>query len=141
MLCLKTTKTVPQTVSTWFKSKDKLLSSLEKAGSNPKRKKMRGSEFENVDIEPFSSTKSWEKLNPMHLIVDLIIENKVIFQYIYSISFRDFYKVLFLIFLPSVFLPEICNKQGTCMGMAITKIDSLSSENSITFNVNVHAMN
>ena len=37
------------TVSTWFKNKEKLLSSLEKGRSNLKRKKLRTAKFEDVD--------------------------------------------------------------------------------------------
>ena len=52
------------TVSTWFKYKEKLLSSLEKAGSNSKRKKLRDGELENVDKAVYSwfvstSTHRW----------------------------------------------------------------------------------
>ena len=37
------------TISTWFKNKEKLLSSLEKGRSNSKEKKLRVGEFEDVD--------------------------------------------------------------------------------------------
>ena len=37
------------TISTWFKNKEKLLSSLEKGRSNSKKKKLRVGEFEDVD--------------------------------------------------------------------------------------------
>ena len=37
------------TVSTWFKNKEKLLSSLEKGRSNLKRKRLRTGKFEDVD--------------------------------------------------------------------------------------------
>ena len=38
-----------ETVSTWFKNKEKLLPSLEKCASNSKRKKLRAGEIEDVD--------------------------------------------------------------------------------------------
>ena len=37
------------TISTWFKNKEKLLSSLEKGRSNSKEKKLRVGEFKDVD--------------------------------------------------------------------------------------------
>ena len=37
------------TVSTWFKNKEKLLFSLEKDGSSSKRKKLSAGKFEDVD--------------------------------------------------------------------------------------------
>ena len=41
-------------VSTWFKNKVKLLSSLEKGGSNSKRKTLRAGQFEDVDKAVYS---------------------------------------------------------------------------------------
>ena len=42
------------TVSIWFKNKEKLLSSLGKAGSNSKKKKLRDGEIQNVDRAVYS---------------------------------------------------------------------------------------
>ena len=42
------------TISTWVKNKDKLLTSLEKNGTKSKRKKLRTGNFENVDKAIFT---------------------------------------------------------------------------------------
>ena len=69
-------------VSIWFKNKEKLLSWLEKGGSNLKRKKLCAGEFENMDKAVYSwFVAKWSQQVPIN---GTLLKEKALNSVLYS---------------------------------------------------------